>query len=74
MIDKRVIEQQALESVLRPLAEIVLEIGIDKTLADYSKAEALSVAECIVDAYQAYMEKKLNEIYEEYFEVPYVRS
>jgi len=74
VIDKRVIERQALESVLRPLAEMVLEIGIDKPLADYSRAEVLSMVECIVDGYQAYMEKKLHEIYEEYFEVPYVRS
>ena len=55
MIDKTPQEQQALAAALRPLGEIVTEIGMDKPLSAYTREEVLSLIETIVDAYQKHL-------------------
>lgn len=70
MMDKAVLEKQALEAALRPLGEIVVEIGINKRLNQYTKDEMLRCIECIVDAYQNYLTQQLALVYEDFFEVP----
>jgi len=55
MIDKTPLEQQALASVLRPLGEVVAEIGMDKSLSAYTREEVLTLIETVVDAWQKYL-------------------
>lgn len=55
MMDKTAIEQQALEAALCPLGEIATEIGFEKSLSGYTRKEALSLVEAVVDAYQNYL-------------------
>lgn len=55
MIDKTPLEQQALVSVLRPLGEVVAEIGMDKPLSAYTREEVLILIETVVDAYQKHL-------------------
>ena len=55
MIDKTPLEQQALVAVLRPLGEIVTEIGMDKPLSAYTREEVLILIEVVVDAYQKHL-------------------
>lgn len=55
MIDKTPLEQQAFVSALRPLGEIVTEIGMDKPLSAYTRQEVLTLIETIVDAYQKHL-------------------
>lgn len=55
MIDKTPLEQQALAATLRPLGEIVAEIGMDKLLSAYTRAEVLTLVETVVDAWQKYL-------------------
>ena len=54
MIDKTEIEAFALASALRPLGEIAKEIGMRKPIFEYTKEEALTLIEVVVDAYQKY--------------------
>ena len=54
MIDKTEIEALALASALRPLGEIAKEIGMKKSLSEYTRKEALTLIEVVVDAYQKY--------------------
>ncbi len=53
MIDKQPHEEVALAAVLPLLGECVAEIGIDKPLSAYSRAEILTLVEVVVTAYQA---------------------
>jgi hypothetical protein len=55
MIDKTPLETCALEAALIHLVEVAVEIGIGKPLAEYSRAEALTVAEAVVSGYQDYL-------------------
>jgi len=55
VIDKTPLEQQALVSVLRPLGEVVAEIGMDKPLSAYTREEVLILIETVVDAYQKHL-------------------
>jgi hypothetical protein len=55
MIDKTPLEQEALTAILRPLWEIVREIGRDKPLSAYSREEVLTMVEGVVDAWQDYL-------------------
>ena len=54
MIDKTETEERAFVSVLHPLGEIATEIGLDKSLANYTREEVLTLIEGVVDAYQKY--------------------
>ncbi len=54
MIDKTHLEELALVSALSPLGEIAAEIGLDKSLSDYTREEALTLIEVVVSAYQKY--------------------
>lgn len=55
MIDKTLVEQQALEAALRPLGEIATEIGFERSLSGYTREEVLRLIEAVVDAYQHYL-------------------
>jgi len=51
MIDKLPHEESALIAVLPLLGECVAEIGMDKSLSAYSRAEVLTLVEVVVTAY-----------------------
>ena len=57
MIDKTHLEELALAAVLSPLGEIAIEIGLDKSLSDYTREEALTLIEVAVSAYQKYKDE-----------------
>ena len=54
MIDKTHLEELALAAALPFLGEIATEIGLDKSLSDYTREEALTLIEVAVSAYQKY--------------------
>lgn len=55
MIDPTEMEVCAVRSCLAPLGEYVGAIGMQRSLADYSREEVLTLAEVIVTAYQQHM-------------------
>lgn len=55
MIDPTNMEMSAMRSCLSPLGQFVGEIGMDRTLADYSKDEILQLVDVVVTAYQSHM-------------------
>lgn len=52
MIDPTEIEKLCIEQTLRPLGEVVAEIGMNKPLAEYTRAEVLTLIEVVVGNYQ----------------------
>jgi hypothetical protein len=59
------LEQKAAESVLGPLGDYVMQVGMDKGLGQYSKAEILGLVDTILEAYH----RTLQELYKD--EVPF---
>lgn len=55
MIDKTFLEQEAFVSALRPLGEVVTEIGMDKPLSAYTREEVLTLIETVIDAWQKHL-------------------
>lgn len=55
MIDATDIEKQFMERTLQPLGEIVAEIGMDKPLSAYTRAEVLTLIEVVVGNYQTFL-------------------
>jgi hypothetical protein len=55
MIDPTDLERAAMHAALAPLGEYVGSIGMYRPLADYSRAEVLTLIEVAVTAYQAHM-------------------
>jgi len=55
MIDPTDIEKQCMERTLRPLGEIVAEIGMRKPLAEYTRAEILTLIAVVVGNYQTFL-------------------
>jgi hypothetical protein len=55
MVDPTEMEIAALRACLRPLGEVVAEIGMQRPLADYTQAEILTVIEAVVTGYQDFM-------------------
>jgi len=53
MIDKQPHEQRALEGAIKPVAEIVGEIGFTKSFADMTKEQILTIIEGAVTGYNA---------------------
>lgn len=51
MIDPTAVEVAAMEQCLRPLGEAASEIGLDRSLASYSRHEALRLINAVVTAY-----------------------
>lgn len=51
MIDATDIERQCMERTLKPLGEVVAEIGMQKPLSAYSRAEVLTLIEVVVGNY-----------------------
>lgn len=56
MVDPTEMEQAALTACCRPLGEVVAELGLHRPLADYTRAEILTVIEVVVTAYQDFMQ------------------
>jgi hypothetical protein len=52
MIDPTELERAALHSALVPLGDYVASIGMQRPLADYTRAEVLTLIEVVVTAYQ----------------------
>ena len=52
MIDATDIEKQCMERTLQPLGEVVAEIGMHKPLAEYTRAEVMTLIEVVVGNYQ----------------------
>ncbi len=55
MIDATDIEKQCMERTLQPLGEVVAEIGMQKPLAEYTRAEVLTRIEVVVGNYQMFL-------------------
>ena len=55
MIDPSDLERQAMRSCLAPLGEYVGCIGMERSLADYSQEEVLTLIDVVVTAYQEHM-------------------
>ena len=59
------LEQRAAESVLGPLADYVVSVGMGKGLGDYTKTEITGLVDAVLNAYHA----ALQELYKD--EVPF---
>jgi len=55
MIDPSEMETAAMRSCLSPLGEYVGSIGMERSLADYSREEVLTLIDVVVSAYQDHM-------------------
>lgn len=55
MIDATDIEKQCMERTLQPLGEVVAEIGMHKPLAEYTRAEVMTLIEVVVGNYQTFL-------------------
>lgn len=55
MIDPTQLERDAMAAALIPLGELVAEIGMDKSLSDYSREQVLELIEVVVTAFQDHM-------------------
>lgn len=55
MIDATDIEKQCMERTLQPLGEVVAEIGMQKPLSAYTRAEVLTLIEVVVGNYQTFL-------------------
>lgn len=62
MIDPTDFEKACMEKALRPLGEIVAEIGTHKAFADLSREQALTLIEVVVTAYMDELSKGSEEI------------
>ncbi|MBF0626159.1 MAG: hypothetical protein HQL82_15295 [Magnetococcales bacterium] len=62
MTDATDLEQAAMAAALRPLGEYVGSIGMHRPLADYTKAEVLTMIDVVVSAYQDYFHKHNDDI------------
>lgn len=54
-MDLSEIEKRCIELTLKPLGEIVAEIGMDKPLSAYSRAEVLMLIEVVVANFQLFV-------------------
>jgi hypothetical protein len=59
------LEQKAAESVLAPLADYVMAVGMGKGLGDYSKTEIVGLVDTVLESYH----QTLQELYKD--EVPF---
>lgn len=62
MIDPTDFEKACMEKALRPLGEIVSEIGPHKAFADLNREQVLILIEVIVTAYMDELSKGSEEI------------
>lgn len=58
MIDPTPNESKALESVLQPLGDYVVSVGMDKPLSQYKRFEILELIDVVITNYQ----NKLREL------------
>lgn len=59
------LEQRAAHSVLGPLGDYVVSVGLEKPLADYTKKEITGLVDTILEAYHT----TLHELYKD--EIPF---
>ena len=59
------LEQKAAESVLAPLADYLMAVGMGKGLGDYSKTEIVGLVDTVLESYH----QTLQELYKD--EVPF---
>ncbi|MGN7611920.1 DUF6511 domain-containing protein [Magnetococcales bacterium HHB-1] len=52
MVDPTNLEQDAMNAAIKPLGEYVASIGMNRPLADYSKAEISTLIEVVVTSFQ----------------------
>lgn len=64
-VNRTDLEQKAAESVLGPLADYVISVGMDKGLGVYSKEEITGLVDTILESYH----HTLQELYKD--EVPF---
>jgi hypothetical protein len=62
MIDPTDFEKACMEKALRPLGEIVAEIGPYKAFADLTREQVLTLIEVVVTAYMDELSKGSEEI------------
>ena len=62
MIDPTDFEKACMEKTLRPLGEIVAEIGPHKAFADLSRDQVMTIIEVVVTAYMDELSKGSEEI------------
>lgn len=55
MVDPTDLERAALQACLVPLGDYVAALGLQRPLADYSRAEVLTLVEVVVTAFQDFM-------------------
>ncbi len=60
MIDPTTSEKKCMEKVLRPLGEIVAQIGSNKTFDNLTRDEVLTIIDVVVTAYLDERSKDLN--------------
>lgn len=66
MIYESETERICMEAALRPLGEIIAEIGMDKCLSDLTRENALTIIEVVAKAYLlAKAKTPINEIDED---------
>lgn len=62
MIDPTDFEKACMKKALRPLGEIVAEIGPNKAFADLSRDQVMTIIEVVVTAYMDELSKGSEEI------------
>lgn len=62
MIDPTDFEKACMQKVLRPLGEIVAEIGADRAFNNLTRDQVLTLIEVVVTAYTSEMAKGSPEI------------
>lgn len=73
MIDANDIEKKCMERTLQPLGEVVAEIGIDKPLSAYTRAEVLTLIDVVVGNFQTFLaqETSLRQPCSDNTEIPF---
>lgn len=62
MIDPTDFEKECMSAALKPLGEVVAEIGMHRPFADLNKHEVLTIIEVVVTAYQCRMREGSSEV------------
>jgi hypothetical protein len=64
-VNRTDLEQKAAESVLAPLADYAMAVGMEKGLGSYSKDEIIGLVDTVLESYH----RTLQELYKD--EVPF---
>ena len=69
MINLTAFEEQAMKETLQPLGDYVAEVGMEKSLADYTLKEIQTLVELVITTYQTVMQNE--ETYTQDKELPF---